>query len=532
MLLPSTLHILNQVAIPDVGPRIGQVSLVICTGHHRQCCGSMRFPFSRIERRIYLDQPTLFVSPSFCRPRRIATAPMTSLTTSCEPQPPLSQTQANKRPRLEQMEVNGQQHQAQNCVKPAENGTQCAETGDVPLPTHSSEDLDDIRQLLAISSPPRSIANVSFRHGLFLAPMVRIGALPTRLLSLRFGADLVWSPEIVDRAIIGCDRTVNQSTGMIAYSREGKHIFTTHPVERDRLIFQLGSSSPEWAYKAIKFVTAHDEVAGVDLNCGCPKPFSTIGGMGAQLLSTPDLLCSILRAMRIAAPSHVAVSCKIRLLPTKEETQSLVRKIIRTGCIDALTVHCRTKTMRPREPALPHRLQEVKQIVDEETDGKLPLIINGDAWDAREAQQLMQSTGVTAVMMARGPEGNPSCFHSDGVVSVPEIVAPAWAKLAVAMENQYGNTKYCLQSLAMKPSSSIVPGARPLRSNGAQWSKNKLNELRSAVSQAKSVDGMALALGIDPDKVRSTPIDDILHEIRQTLDKKSVTAKEDQRIVA
>ncbi|PWN37501.1 FMN-linked oxidoreductase, partial [Meira miltonrushii] len=273
--------------------------------------------------------------------------------------------------------------------------------------------------------------------------MVRIGALPTRLLSLQYGADLVWSPEIVDRAIIGCDRTVNEKTGLVAYSREGKHIFTTHPIERDRLIFQLGSSSPEWAYKAIKFITAHDEVAGVDLNCGCPKSFSTIGGMGAQLLSTPDLLCDILRAMRIAAPSHVSVTCKIRLLPTKEETQNLVRKIVRTNCIDALTLHCRTKTMRPREPALPHRLQEVKEIVDQESGGKLPLICNGDAWDAAEARSLMQKTGVSAVMMARGPEGNPSCFRPEGVLSVPEIIAPEWVKLAIALDNQYGNTKYC-----------------------------------------------------------------------------------------
>lgn len=162
-----------------------------------------------------------------------------------------------------------------------------------------------LQAVLDCDELPKTTSKVNFCEGLFLAPMVRIGSLPTRLLSLQYGADLVWSPEIVDRAIVGCERTVDARTGMVAFSREGKQILTTHPIERDRLIFQLGSSSPEWAYRAISLVTANNDVAGVDLNCGCPKPFSTIGGMGAQLLSTPDLLCSILRAMRKAAPPRI-----------------------------------------------------------------------------------------------------------------------------------------------------------------------------------------------------------------------------------
>ncbi|MCO5611817.1 hypothetical protein L7F22_066076 [Adiantum nelumboides] len=385
-------------------------------------------------------------------------------------------TQVNheKKPEAEQHIASSDQPQ-----KPIESGTQCAETGDVPLPSHSSHDLDEIHQLLSVTEAPMSQHKLEFANGLFLAPMVRIGSLPTRLLSLQYGADLVWSPEIVDRAIIGCDRTVNQKTGLIAYSREGKHIFTTHPIERDRLIFQLGSSSPEWAYKAIKFITAHDEVAGVDLNCGCPKSFSTIGGMGAQLLSTPDLLCDILKAMRIAPATCF---CYV-------QNSSLTHE---------------------RRNAKFGSLQEVKEIVDQESNGKLPLICNGDAWDASEAQSLMRKTGVSAVMMARGPEGNPSCFRSEGVLSVPEIIAPEWVKLAIALDNQYGNTKYCLQSLAMKPSSSIVPGAPALKTNCLRWNKQKLGDIRASISQAKSVDEMASALGVDANEIRSIEIDKVL----------------------
>lgn len=380
-------------------------------------------------------------------------------------------------------------------------------------------------ELRADTSPlPKSTSTLQFSPGLHLAPMVRIGSLPTRLLSLRYGADLVWSPEIVDRAIFGCDRTVDKESGLVAFSREGKHIFTTHPVERQRVIFQLGSASPQWAYQAISFVTANDDVAGVDLNCGCPKPFSTIGGMGAGLLSTPDLLCDVLRAMRRAAPAHVSVSCKIRLLPTKEATQALVRQIIRTGTIDALTVHCRTKDMRPRQPALPHRLQEVIDVVQEETAGELPLILNGDAWDAPEARRLMKQTGVQAVMMARGPEGNASSFRSDGgVLSVASVVAPQWVRLALSLDNQPGNTKYCLNSMAFKATSSVSPNAKPLQPPPGQPrdTKQKMVEIRQGLAKAKTVEDLARALGVDPDEQKKIPIDEVLREVREAIERSS-----------
>lgn len=51
---------------------------------------------------------------------------------------------------------------------------------------------------------------LEYANKLVLAPMVRTGTLPTRLLSLYYGAGLVWSPEIVDRAIIGAKRVVDR----------------------------------------------------------------------------------------------------------------------------------------------------------------------------------------------------------------------------------------------------------------------------------------------------------------------------------
>ena len=151
----------------------------------------------------------------------------------------------------------------------------------------------------------------------------------------------------------------------------------------------MGSANPELAVQAAK-VVMHD-VAGIDLNCGCPKPFPTQGGMGAALLSTPDLLCSILTALREAMPPEIAISCKIRLLPSQEDTLKLVERIVKTG-ISCLTIHCRTKNMRPREPALIHRLKEIVDFV-EGLGIDVAIIQNGDCVSYQDAKRIRAMTG-------------------------------------------------------------------------------------------------------------------------------------------
>jgi tRNA-dihydrouridine synthase 2 len=56
--------------------------------------------------------------------------------------------------------------------------------------------------------------------------------------------------------------------------------------EKDRLVIQLGTADGERALKAARLV--ENDVAGIDINMGCPKKFSIQGGMGSALLDHPD----------------------------------------------------------------------------------------------------------------------------------------------------------------------------------------------------------------------------------------------------
>jgi len=109
--------------------------------------------------------------------------------------------------------------------------------------------------------------------------------------------------------------------------------------------------------------------------------------MGAALLSTPELLCDILKALVEAL--YVPVSCKIRLLKTQEETLELVEKICKTG-ISCLTVHARTREMRSSEKALMERLREVVEVAERYG---IPVVANGDVGGMWDFEKIKEMTG-------------------------------------------------------------------------------------------------------------------------------------------
>ncbi|KAI8251242.1 tRNA-dihydrouridine(20) synthase [Colletotrichum sp. SAR11_239] len=303
---------------------------------------------------------------------------------------------------------------------------------------------------------------VDYRGKIVLAPMVRSGELPSRLLALHYGADLVWGPETVDKAMIGTTRRVNSVTNTIDWTKVPSFgqknppktnpealIFSTLPEkEAGKLIFQIGTADPELAVQASRLVAA--DVAGIDVNAGCPKPFSISGGMGAALLKTPDKLCAILEALvtNIMPEFEIGISVKIRLLSTPEETEALVRRLCATG-ITGLTIHCRTTPMRPRERAIRNDLRMVAEICHE---FGVACIMNGDVEGRDHAVDLIKEYGVDGAMIATSAEANSSCFRAsvDGGVALWEEVAATYVKYALEVANKFGNTKYLL--------CQIVPG--------------------------------------------------------------------------
>ncbi|MBW0491156.1 hypothetical protein O181_030871 [Austropuccinia psidii MF-1] len=316
--------------------------------------------------------------------------------------------------------------------------------------------------------------------GLYLAPMVRIGTLPTRLLALEYGADLVWGPEIVDKAIIGSTRAVDQLSGTIQYTKNSgmTSIWQTHPIEKSRLIYQIGSADKELALQAAK--TVADDVSGIDLNCGCPKDFSLKGGMGAALLKEPAKLCSILSHLVENLPSH-PISVKIRLLPEQKDTLALIKDICSTG-VSCLTVHCRTQPMRSTEPALLHRLKEIVDYVNNlrhPEEDPLPVVANGDCFGAQDFEKIKSLTGVARVMIARGAESNVSCFRKEGLLDPVAEVMPRYIKAGILTGQGYPNAKYCLSTMDIKSTKIQENDATSVRKFSRKELKSKIQSCKT-----------------------------------------------------
>ncbi|KAJ3321772.1 hypothetical protein HDV06_003921 [Boothiomyces sp. JEL0866] len=263
---------------------------------------------------------------------------------------------------------------------------------------------------------------MEYRNKQILAPMVRVGTLPMRLLALKYGAELLGTIDYIDD------------------SGNGGLVLRIHPKEQPKLVLQIGSSNPELAVQAA--LKLQNDVSAVDLNCGCPKKFSLHSGMGANLLRTPDKLCAILEAL--VANLSIPVTCKIRLLDptadqtTEERTIELLKKIEKTN-VKAIGVHCRFTHERPRQPGHWEVFEKLAPAIS------IPLIANGDLYSQEDVRKLKSSFGkdISSFMFARAAQWNVSMFRRSGVLPIKQVILE-YLKTAIEFDMPYHNVKYTI----------------------------------------------------------------------------------------
>ncbi|XP_043713397.1 tRNA-dihydrouridine(20) synthase [NAD(P)+]-like [Telopea speciosissima] len=288
---------------------------------------------------------------------------------------------------------------------------------------------------------------MEYENKMVLAPMVRVGTLPLRLLAAQYGADITYGEEIIDHKFVKCERHINESLGSIDFVEKGTGsvVFRTCHEERNRVVFQLGTSDAVRALSAAQIVCK--DVAAVDINMGCPRSFSISGGMGAALLSKPELISDILTTLK--RNLDVPVTCKIRLLKSPQDTVELARKIEKTG-VSALAIHGRKVSDRPRDPAKWNDIADVVEALS------IPVIANGDVFDYEDFQRIKVATGASSVMVARGALWNASIFSPSGMLPW-EDVKREYIRKSFFWDNDVKSTKHTLKEMIMHYSSLELP---------------------------------------------------------------------------
>lgn len=292
-------------------------------------------------------------------------------------------------------------------------------------------------------------SRLTFSNITALAPMVRVGTLPMRLLALDYGADVVYCEELIDLKMVQCQRVVNDVLQTVDFvAPDDRVMFRTCEEEKNRVVFQMGTADPDRALTVARLVER--DVAAVDVNMGCPKEYSTKGGMGAALLSDPEKIEAILRTL--VGGVSIPVTCKIRILPSLQETISLVQRIEKTG-VAAIAVHGRFKEERPRHPVHCDYIQAVARAVS------VPVIANGGSLDLvktnADVAEFRRASGTSSVMLARAAMWNPSVFRSQGPLPVDEVMEE-YLKYAVRYDNNAFNTKYCLCQMLRDKVESVL----------------------------------------------------------------------------
>lgn len=239
---------------------------------------------------------------------------------------------------------------------------------------------------------PLSIGPLSVWPPVVLAPMAGVTNYPFRTLAQRFGAGLYVSEMITARPLAeGRDKTRR----LAAFGAE----------ERTRSL-QLYGVDPYFVGEAVKWLVAEGNVDHIDMNFGCPVPKVTRKGGGSAIPLKPKLLRNIVRAAVTHAGS-VPVTIKFRKGIDQTHLTFLETGRIAEGegCA-AIGLHARTAEQlydgQADWDAIAALKREVKHI---------PVLGNGDIWEAHDALRMMRQTGCDGVIVGRGCLGRPWLFR-------------------------------------------------------------------------------------------------------------------------
>jgi tRNA-dihydrouridine synthase B len=211
-----------------------------------------------------------------------------------------------------------------------------------------------------------------------------------RMLCAELGAALTYTELVLSTSVLA-------GTGARLW-----RLLELDPME-DPVAVQLGGEDPAQLADAARKVEEDIAPQLIDLNMGCPVPKVVSKGAGAALMRRPRHVEALVRATVDAV--SVPVTAKIRAGWSDARINAVdVAQAIEAGGGRAVAVHARTRSQRHDGPVHLELLAQVRAAVS------IPVIGNGGIRTADDALRMQQSTGVDAVMVARGAIGNPWIF--------------------------------------------------------------------------------------------------------------------------
>ncbi len=225
-----------------------------------------------------------------------------------------------------------------------------------------------------------------------LAPMAGITNLPFRKLCREQGAGVYVCEMITTAALV--ERNP-KTMRLIEFDTE----------EETRSL-QLYGVDPEGMRRAVAMVAEENLADHIDLNFGCPVPKVTRRGGGAALPWKRELFRGIVSAaVDTAAPAGIPVTVKMRKGIDDEHLTYLdAGRIAEDAGVAWVALHGRTAAERYSGTADWEAIASLKEALE------IPVLGNGDIWEADDALRMVEQTGCDGVVVGRGCLGRPWLF--------------------------------------------------------------------------------------------------------------------------
>lgn len=230
------------------------------------------------------------------------------------------------------------------------------------------------------------IRDVEIPNRVVVAPMAGISNPAFRVICKQFGAGLIYTEMVSDKALY--------------YDNEKTIGMTNVEKEEHPLTMQIFGHDIETMVYAAKLLDEKTDCDIIDINMGCPVNKIVKSNAGSALMKDIDHAVKMTKAVVESVKKPVTVKMRIGWDMDHITCVELAKGLESVG-VCAIAVHGRTRVQMYEGKADWSYIKAVKEAVS------IPVIGNGDIRSPQDAKKMLEETGCDAVMIGRGVLGDP-----------------------------------------------------------------------------------------------------------------------------